>query len=325
MEAPETEITLETIIIQPMVNNDAVIAEIGVPEINAKIMIQEEIEDLVEEIEMVVKVQCNKLLAISEGAAKMVNMSVGQAGATVAVAEVTAATAATAVAAGVTEANAAAAGVTEVTVANNSNNEVISQVGNGVMATPGVKIPGGPDPTAPTNPKMDPKMGVRVKKGVCPNTEPPVSKPVETLPVVKYNPAGESEGAGVTAEAVEIGVRVAAALVLATEEVGQMGKNVLQVTEILVNGLIARILSHRTSAVIIKDITIMVEVPKVTEVSKVEVPKVTEANKAVALKEATEVNLVVVTEQATRATKEATMNNEVTKRPYLPFRHRSTK
>ena len=73
-----------------------------------------QIEDLVEEIEMVVKVQCNKLLAISEGAAKMVNMSVGQAGvtgATVAVAEVTAATA---VAAGVTEANAAAAGVTEV-------------------------------------------------------------------------------------------------------------------------------------------------------------------------------------------------------------------
>ena len=37
------EITLETIIIQPMVNNDAVIAEIGVPEINAKIMIQEEV------------------------------------------------------------------------------------------------------------------------------------------------------------------------------------------------------------------------------------------------------------------------------------------
>ena len=43
MEEPETEITLETIIIQPMVNNDAVIAEIGVPEINAKIMIQEEV------------------------------------------------------------------------------------------------------------------------------------------------------------------------------------------------------------------------------------------------------------------------------------------
>lgn len=70
MEAPEMEITLETIIIQPMVNNDAVIAEIGVPEINAKIMIQEEIEDLVEETEMVVKVKCKiKLLVINEGAA----------------------------------------------------------------------------------------------------------------------------------------------------------------------------------------------------------------------------------------------------------------
>ena len=37
------EIIREIIIIQPMVNNDAVIAEIGVPEINAKIMIQEEV------------------------------------------------------------------------------------------------------------------------------------------------------------------------------------------------------------------------------------------------------------------------------------------
>ena len=64
-----------------------------------------------------------------------------------------------------------------------------------------------------------------------------------------------------------------------------------------------------------------VEVLKVTEVSKVAVPKATEANKAVALKEATEVNLVVVTE----ATKEATRSTEVTKRPYLPLRQRSTK
>ena len=92
----------------------------------------------------------------------------------------------------------------------------------------------------------------------------PVSKqPVETLQAVKSHPAevtGESEGAGVTAGAVEtgVGVRVAAALVVATEEVGQMGKNVLQVIEILVNGLIARILSHSNSAVIITDITIMV-------------------------------------------------------------------
>ena len=93
----------------------------------------------------------------------------------------------------------------------------------------------------------------------------PVSKQsVETLQAVKSHPAevtGESEGAGVTAGvAVEtgVGVRVVAALVVATEEVGQMGKNVLQVIEILVNGLIARILSHSNSAVIITDITIMV-------------------------------------------------------------------
>ena len=64
-----------------------------------------------------------------------------------------------------------------------------------------------------------------------------------------------------------------------------------------------------------------VEVLKVTEVSKVAVPKVTEANKAVPLKVATEVNLVAVTE----ATKEATRSTEVTKRPYLPLRQRSTK
>ena len=63
------------------------------------------------------------------------------------------------------------------------------------------------------------------------------------------------------------------------------------------------------------------DVLKGTEVSKVAVPKATEANKAVALKEATEVNLVVVTE----ATKEATRSTEVTKRPYLPLRQRSTK
>ena len=86
---------------------------------------------------------------------------------------------------------------------------------------------------------------------------------METLPAVKSHPAevtGENEGAGVTAGVVEtgVGVRVAAALVVATEEVGQMGKNVLQVIEILVNGLIARILSHSNSAVIITDITIMV-------------------------------------------------------------------
>ena len=92
----------------------------------------------------------------------------------------------------------------------------------------------------------------------------PVSKqPVETLQAVKSQPAevtGESEGAGVTAGVAEtgVGVRVAAALVVATEEVGQMVKNVLQVIEILVNGLIARILSHSNSAVIITDITIMV-------------------------------------------------------------------
>ena len=92
----------------------------------------------------------------------------------------------------------------------------------------------------------------------------PVSKqPVETLQAVKSHLAevtGETVGAGVTAGAVEnvVGVRVAAALVVATEEVGQMGKNVLQVIEILVNGLIARILSHSNSAVIITDITIMV-------------------------------------------------------------------
>ena len=92
----------------------------------------------------------------------------------------------------------------------------------------------------------------------------PVSKqPVETHQAVKSHPAevtGEIVGAGVTAGVVEtgVGVRVAAALVVATEEVGQMGKNVLQVIEILVNGLIARILSHSNSAVIIMDITIMV-------------------------------------------------------------------
>ena len=89
----------------------------------------------------------------------------------------------------------------------------------------------------------------------------PVSKqPVETLQAVKSHPAEVNEGAGVTAGAAETGVavRVAAALVVATEEVGQMGKNVLQVIEILVNGLIARILSHSNSAVIITDITIMV-------------------------------------------------------------------
>ena len=68
-------------------------------------------------------------------------------------------------------------------------------------------------------------------------------------------------------------------------------------------------------------IIFQVEVPKVTEVSKVAVLKVTEANKAVALKEATEVNLVPVTE----ATKEVTRSTEVTKRPYLPLRQRSTK
>ena len=68
-------------------------------------------------------------------------------------------------------------------------------------------------------------------------------------------------------------------------------------------------------------IIFQVEVPKVTEVSKVAVPKVTEANKAVPLKVATEVNLVAVTE----ATKEATRSTEVTKRPYLPLRQRSTK
>ena len=62
------------------------------------------------------------------------------------------------------------------------------------------------------------------------------------------------------------------------------------------------------------------EVHKVTEVSKVAVPKATEANKAVALKEATEVNLVAVTE----ANKEAIKSTEVTKRPYLPLRQRST-
>ena len=47
--APETEVTLETQIIRQitMVNNDAVIAEIGVPEINAKIMIQEEVSYLI--------------------------------------------------------------------------------------------------------------------------------------------------------------------------------------------------------------------------------------------------------------------------------------
>ena len=43
---------------------------------------------------------------------------------------------------------------------------------------------------------------------------------------------------------------------VATEEVGQMGKNVLQVIEILVNGLIVRILSYSNSAVIITDITV---------------------------------------------------------------------
>ena len=89
----------------------------------------------------------------------------------------------------------------------------------------------------------------------------PVSKqPVETLQAVKSHPAevtGESEGA-VGAVETGVGVRVAAALVVATEEVGQMGKNVLQVIEILVNGLIARILSHSNSAVIITDITITV-------------------------------------------------------------------
>ena len=84
-----------------------------------------------------------------------------------------------------------------------------------------------------------------------------VSKqPVETLPAVKSHPVeetGETEGAGVTAEVAEtgVGVRVAAALVVVTEEVVQMGKNVLLVIEILVNGLIARILSHSNSAVII--------------------------------------------------------------------------
>ena len=86
---------------------------------------------------------------------------------------------------------------------------------------------------------------------------------METLQAVKSHPAEvteESEGAEGTAGSVEtgVGVRVAAALVVATEEVGQMGKNVLQVIEILVNGLIARILSHSNSAVIITDITIMV-------------------------------------------------------------------
>jgi hypothetical protein len=39
--------------------------------------------------------------------------------------------------------------VTEATVANNSNNEVISKAGNAVMATREVKIPGGSDPTGP--------------------------------------------------------------------------------------------------------------------------------------------------------------------------------
>ena len=34
-------------------------------------------------------------------------------------------------------------------MANNSNNEVISKAGNAVMATRGVKIPEGPDPTGP--------------------------------------------------------------------------------------------------------------------------------------------------------------------------------
>ena len=151
--------------------------------------------------------------------------------------------------------------MTEATEANNSNNEVINPVANGVMATPGVKIPGGPDPTGPpTNPKTDPKMGVRVKKGVCPNTESVSKQPVETLQAVKSSPAVETVGAGVTAGAVEteVGVRVAAALVVVTEEVVQMGKNVLLVIEILVNGLIARILSHSNSAVIITDTTIMV-------------------------------------------------------------------
>ena len=52
-------------------------------------------------------------------------------------------------------------------MANNSNNEVISKAGNAVMATRGVKIPGGPDPTGPpTNPSN--KMGFQVKNFVHP-------------------------------------------------------------------------------------------------------------------------------------------------------------
>ena len=66
---------------------------------------------------MVVKVKCKiKLLVISEGAAKMVNMSVGQAGETAGVAEVTA------VAAGVTEATAVVVGVIEVSFSSCQRN-----------------------------------------------------------------------------------------------------------------------------------------------------------------------------------------------------------
>ena len=84
---------------------------------------------------------------------------------------------------------------------------------------------------------------------------------METLPAVKSHPAeetGETEGVGVTAGVAEtgVGVRVAVALVGMTEEVGQMAKNGLQVIEILVNGLIAHILSHSNSAVIIMDIMV---------------------------------------------------------------------
>ena len=56
--------------------------------------------------------------------------------------------------------------MTEATVANNSNG-VISKAGNAVMATRGVKILGGPDPTGPPiNPSN--KMGLQVKNFVHP-------------------------------------------------------------------------------------------------------------------------------------------------------------
>ena len=200
------------------------------------------IEDLVEEIEMVTNKQCNNKPPAISAVVKTVNMSVLVA-ATAAVAEVAAEIAGVTVVTVVT----AVTGVTEVTEANNSlvtvsNNEVNNKVGNVAMAT---EAKTGPGKTAQTNPN---KM---VAKKANSNPTAEVSKPAVTLQVVKASQIGGNAETAVTVEGIEAEAKVAAAVLVVTEEeADQTVRNVLQAIVILVNGQIARILSHSNSVVI---------------------------------------------------------------------------